>query len=268
MVSTILTMGRVVRAGEVLVELDVQAQSFDVDEARARLSGLGPQIARIEAEIDEQERGRVDEQAASAAAVAQAQAGHDEARAAVDLAADSEDRMTRLAAQGLIGRADLVRAQSDTKQKRAAADALRLVSKRLEAEQQHKDTGHRIEIERLKREAAGLRAQVGTGAATVQRLQHEGELRRIIAPVSGTLAEVATLRAGRVLQQGDTVATIVPSGGLHIVAAFLPADAFGRIRVGQPARLRLQGFPFTQYGSVHAVVLERGARAARRPGAR
>ena len=46
----------------------------------------------------------------------------------------------------------------------------------------------------------------------------------------------------------------MPSGGLHIVAAFLPADAFGRIHAGQPARLRLQGFPFTQYGSVHAVV--------------
>jgi multidrug resistance efflux pump len=253
-VSTTLTMGRVVTAGEVLVELDVRAQSFGVSEERARLSGLGPQIARVEAEIAEQQRGRHDEMAASAAAIAEMQASQDEAKAAADLAADSEARVAKLAAQGLVGQAELVRARAETKQKHAAAEALRLAAKRIEAEQQHKDTGHRIQIERLEREAAGLRAQIGTGAAAVERLQHEGALRRITAPVGGTLAEVAPLQVGRVLQQGDTVATVVPTGTLHIIATFLPAEAFGRIRPGQPARLRLEGFPFTQYGSVHATV--------------
>ncbi len=253
-VSTTLTMGRVVTAGEVLVELDVRAQSFGVNEERARLSGLGPQIARVEAEIAEQQRGRRDELAASAASIAEIQASQEQANAAADLAADSEARVAKLAAQGLVGQAELVRAQAETKQKRAAAEALRLASKRIEAEQQHKDTGHRIQIERLEREAAGLRAQLGTGAATVERLQHEGALRRITAPVGGTLAEVAPLQIGRILQPGDTVATVVPTGALHIVATFLPAEAFGRIRAGQPARLRLEGFPSTQYGSVHATV--------------
>ena len=99
-VSTTLTMGRMVRLGEVLVELDVRAQSFGVSEERARLSGLGPQIARVEAEIAEQQRGRRDEQAASVAAIAEMQASQDEARAAAELAADSEARMAKLAAQG------------------------------------------------------------------------------------------------------------------------------------------------------------------------
>src|SRR4029450_13885942 len=35
---------------------------------------------------------------------------------------------------------------------------------------------------------------------------------------------------------------------------FLPPDALGRLRPGQPARLRLTGFPWTQYGSVTARV--------------
>jgi pyruvate-ferredoxin/flavodoxin oxidoreductase len=35
---------------------------------------------------------------------------------------------------------------------------------------------------------------------------------------------------------------------------FLPPAALGRIRPGQPARLRLQGFPWTQYGSIGAMV--------------
>ncbi len=40
----------------------------------------------------------------------------------------------------------------------------------------------------------------------------------------------------------------------RIVADFLPA-ALGRIRPGQSARLRLDGFPWTQYGTIPATVI-------------
>ena len=46
---------------------------------------------------------------------------------------------------------------------------------------------------------------------------------------------------------------IIP-GVLKIVADFLPPAALGRIQPGQPARLRLEGFPWTQYGAVAATV--------------
>ena len=41
---------------------------------------------------------------------------------------------------------------------------------------------------------------------------------------------------------------------LKIVTDFLPPAALGRIQPGQPARLRLEGFPWTQYGAVSATV--------------
>jgi membrane fusion protein (multidrug efflux system) len=253
-VSTSLTVGRRVTAGETLAQLDVQAQSLGVTEQQARLSGIGPQIARLEAEIVEQTNSRRDEQATAAVAQAEARASQAQAAEAAEFAASQERRMTALAASGLIQDADLARAQSETRQKRAAAEALRLAGERLGAAQQHQDAEHRVRLERLRGQVAALRAELVTGAATVQRLEHEGQLRRIVAPVSGTLAEVATLAAGQVLQAGDGVATIVPDGGLRIVAAFLPADALGRISAGQTARLRLDGFPPAQFGSIGAVV--------------
>jgi multidrug resistance efflux pump len=121
---------------------------------------------------------------------------------------------------------------------------------RLEAEEKRQDTEEQIQIARLQREAADLQAQIGTGAAEIERLQHEGRLRRIEAPIDGTLAEVAPIRAGSVLPAGARVATILPSGTLRVVAHFRPADAFGRVRPHQAARLRLDGFPWTTYGSV------------------
>jgi multidrug resistance efflux pump len=254
LVSTALTVGRTVKAGETLAQLDVQAQSLGVVEQQARLAGLGPQVARLEAEIVEQTSSRRDEQAAAAAARAEAHATHEQAMEAAALAASQERRMAALAANGLIQEAELARAQSETRQKRAAAEALRLAGERLSATDQHQDGEHRVRVERLRREVAALRAEQVTGAATVQRLEHEGRLRRIVAPVSGTLAEVAPLGAGQMLQAGEAVATIIPDGGLRIVAAYRPADALGRVQAGQSARLRLDGFPSTQFGNIGAVV--------------
>src|SRR5688572_10933441 len=85
-VSSTLAMGRVVNAGDVLVELDTKAQSLEVGEERTRLSVLGPQLAGVLAEIAEQQTGRRDAHAATAAAKAEAQARYEEARAAADLA--------------------------------------------------------------------------------------------------------------------------------------------------------------------------------------
>src|SRR5208282_1645668 len=55
------------------------------------------------------------------------------------------------------------------------------------------------------------------------------------------------------------LAAVVPTGELRIVASFQPADALGRIQTGQPARLRLEGFPWTEYGSISATVTHVGS---------
>jgi membrane fusion protein (multidrug efflux system) len=57
-----------------------------------------------------------------------------------------------------------------------------------------------------------------------------------------------------VVQAGDKLSAVVPPGALKVIAYFLPSTALGRIQPGQPAHLRLEGFPWTQYGTVAARV--------------
>jgi len=57
-----------------------------------------------------------------------------------------------------------------------------------------------------------------------------------------------------VVHEGDKLAAVIPAGKLRVVANFDPPAALGRIRAGQHARLRLEGFPWAQYGSVTATV--------------
>ena len=78
----------------------------------------------------------------------------------------------------------------------------------------------------------------------------------IRAPVSGIIGEAAVLQAGSVIQEGAGVASIVPAGQLRIVAFFPPQAAYGRVRTGAGARLRLKGYPWTEFGVVEARVAE------------
>ncbi len=90
--------------------------------------------------------------------------------------------------------------------------------------------------------------------AGAERLNYDISQRVIRAPISGTVAEIAPLKEGSLVQAGDRLCTIVPDGVLKVIALFAPAQSLGRIREGQAARVRLEGFPWTQYGAAGATV--------------
>jgi hypothetical protein len=63
------------------------------------------------------------------------------------------------------------------------------------------------------------------------------------------------LRKGAIVNASDKVGVIIPAGELKAIAYFRPSSALGRIQPGQSAKLRLEGFPWTQYGVIKATVL-------------
>ncbi len=103
-------------------------------------------------------------------------------------------------------------------------------------------------------DVAKLEADAATSTATIRRLEGNLERRRILAPVSGRLGECATLRLGAHIGEGQQLGVILPDGRLQVVAEFEPSAALGKIYPGQPASVRLQGFPWAQYGTVAARV--------------
>ena len=170
-------------------------------------------------------------------------------------AADEEAEVfTRLQARGLPAQIDVLRAKAEAQKRRAAADTLRLAVSRLDSDHRTQESDRKARLEGLRRDVTRLAGDMATAAATVERLAHEIERRRIRAPMAGRLGEVAELHIGSVVREGDRLAAVVPRGDLQVVADFLPPSALGRIRPGQPARLRLEGFPWTQYGSLAATV--------------
>lgn len=253
-VATRLALGREVQAGEVLVELDAGIERLRLEEERTHLVALPRQLEALRGEILSEERSLLEEQQAGRAALEEARTRHQEAEVAAQLAREEAERLRLLHADGLIAEIDFLRARAEAQRRQAAAEAFRLAVGRLEWDQRTRESHQRARLERLRREGARLEGQRATTAIAIRRLQRETERRRILAPVAGRIVEVANRRVGEVVSEGGRLGSVAPAGRLKIVADFLPSAAVGRVRPGQPARLRLHGYPWTQYGSLPATV--------------
>lgn len=253
-VTTHLAVGRAVQAGEVLAALDTEAPRLQYEEARARLAALTAQRQARQQEIRAEQAAQQDERQATRVGLDEARARHREAEVAARAAAEQAAIYARLDARGLAARLDLLRTRADADQKRAAADALRLAVSRLESDQRTKDSDRTARLTQFHREVTRLDGDIQTAEATLARLSHMMDQTLVRAPITGYLGEVATLQPGAVVRQGDTLGVVLPVGALRVVAHFLPAIALGRVQPGQPARLRLDGFPWAQYGSLAATV--------------
>jgi membrane fusion protein (multidrug efflux system) len=253
-VTAYLAVGRTVQAGEVLAALDAAGPRLQYEEARAQLTALTAQRQARQQEIRAEQAAQQDERQATRVALEEACARHREADVAARAAAEQATIYARLDARGLASRLDLLRTRADADQKRAAAEALRLAVSRLESDQRTKDSDRTARLTQFHREVTRLDGDIHTAEATLARLSHMLDQTHVRAPITGILGEVATLQPGAVVRQGDTLGVVLPAGTLQVVAHFLPAIALGRVQPGQPARLRLDGFPWAQYGSLAATV--------------
>lgn len=249
-----LALGDEVKSGDVLVELEDEGERLALDEERTRNASFAPQIAVLHSQLAAQDNGHGKERNVLGFAVEEARQRLSEAEALAIFAEKSADRSAQLFKEGLVAVADDERSRAEARGKRAAAENLRIAVGRLEPELQVRESDRDSRRQQALGELARLETQEITSAAAVRRLEYEMERRRFRAPVSGRLGEVAMLRPGSYVGEGQKLGVILPTGKLRMVAEFAPASAFGRIRRGQPAVIRLEGFPWAQYGTVTATV--------------
>jgi multidrug resistance efflux pump len=253
-VASRLALGRNVQAGEVLVELDSNSEHLQIEEEQTRRRAIDPRIESLRAELSAANEARTREQESSSAALEEARARVLEAEQTARFVEADAARVKKLLEERLATERDYARAEAEANRSRASVETLQRAVSRVGREQRTRESDRDAQIRALEAEIRRLEGDRVTSAAAISRLQYDAEKRRIRAPVSGRLGEVMNLRPGAVVSEADTLAAIVPSGALRIVAEFDPANALGRVRRGQPGRLRLKGFPWTQYGSIRARV--------------
>ncbi len=253
-ISVWLTMDREVKPGDALFEIEADSEQLQLQEERARLSTVTPEIRGLYDQIDAEQNALNAESKQYDATIEEARAEMRAAESPAQFASEDEKRLQSLYSQGLIAEREYSRGRFDTKQKRTGVEKLQLSIGRLETERQTKASERRTRIEKLRADVTHLQGQMSTSKKTIDRLAYEVTRRTIRANVAGKLGEVAQLRTGAYVTQGQRLGAIVPVGRLAIVAEFPPAAAIGRIRAGQLAEMRLQGYPWAQFGTIHAKV--------------
>ena len=185
-----------------LVELDATAQHLQLEEEQARVRALTPQLEALHTAIAAEEQALREARQAGRVALDEARARHREAEVAARTAEEEAELFARLQARGLSSQLDLLRAKAEAQKRRAAADTLRLAVSRLESDHRTQESDRNARLEGLRRDVTRLAGDMATAAATVERLAHEIEQRRIRAPMAGRLGEVAELRIGSVVREG------------------------------------------------------------------
>jgi membrane fusion protein (multidrug efflux system) len=252
-VASYLSLGRQVRNGDILLEIEAERESLETAEDVARLAALNSQLATIAIAIAAEEQTVALSSRAARAALSEAAGQLTVTQTAAQQAEDQHGRFRQLREDGLVAEAELVRTAHEAEGRRAEVAAAGLGLERLAAQQAAAESERREHVGALRRERVALDGQRAAAAAAVARREHEVEEHRIRARVDGRLAEVAPLQVGAVISPGERLASIVSTGYVRVVAEFLPS-ALGRLRAGQRARLRLDGFPWTQYGHFYATV--------------
>jgi multidrug resistance efflux pump len=249
-----LLLGKQVQTGDILAELDSAEARLNLLQERAHVTTLQPQIAALQSQIESEKEGGSDERRVLTLSVEAAQAQYREAEAQSALADREADRARRLRAAGISSEADTQRTLAEAQSKRAVADNLKLALTRLTPEEFVRERDRDVRQKRMVGEIAKLQSEDATASAAIQRLEYEIEQRCIRAPISGRLGECTALHPGSHISEGQQLGVILPMAKLQMVAEFNPSAALGKIRPGQFAVIRLDGFPWAQFGTLSAEV--------------
>ena len=255
-VKSYLQLGRQVKPGDLLLELDALPQRFQLKEAEVRAVTLKAQLTSINKVLAAEQRALKVAQGAARTAIEEALARHREGTVFATYRKEKAKRLTRLHAGGHMAEADFLRAQADARKELASVDTLRIAVNRLKGSKQIQASDRQARIQRLASDAVTIQGQVTTTAASIARLRHEIQRRQIHTPVAGRIGDLAVLRVGSYVLEGGKICSVVPPGKLRVVGYFHPQKSMGRLRTGQRARLRLHGFPWLQYGSVPVEVTQ------------
>ncbi|OJT17029.1 hypothetical protein BO221_47280 [Archangium sp. Cb G35] len=253
-VGTQVELHRSVHAGDVLVELEHDEQARQVAEAEAVLEGLGPQLEASRAELEAEQLALVEQKGQGVAGVEEARARLTDAEVVTRRAQKEAASFQQLFERGVVSEMEWIRVRTEMERSQAAEQAARATLTRVRSEGSMQSTDRRTRLASLRGEIARLESEERVARATLERLRDELERRVIRAPAEGILGETSSVRVGAQLEEGDPIATVVAGGPVRIVAQFSP-EAMGRIRAGQRARMRLEGFSWTEFGMIEASVV-------------
>lgn len=284
-----VTPGQVVKAGQLLVQIDPVLRASDAAAGKASVDALAARAARLAAEAGgrtgQLELPAVDPQlAASERALAQsdastlaaerglAMARQDQARRAVTeaeaqlqqrqealrLASREESVMRPLVEQGAEPRLTMDRLTSQRLQADAAVRAGEAALNRARAGLAEADRAVAAVDTRFRNRAAEAlattRAELASRSGQQPALADRLARTQVRAPVAGIVSRLLVTTPGAAVSPGEPLVELVPLGDRLIVEAKVSPADIGFVKNGQTAKVRVSAYDYSLYGPLTGTV--------------
>ncbi len=76
----------------------------------------------------------------------------------------------------------------------------------------------------------------------------------LITQTSGTVSYLGFLEGDQYIESNKSLVTIIPAGGTLVARAELPIQSSGKVKEGQAVNIRLENYPFEQFGMLKGIV--------------
>jgi HlyD family type I secretion membrane fusion protein len=260
--------GDEVRRGDVLLRLDAERLDNEIakhkravragEEELAQLARLGElsawqfEAARAKAEAELA-------QAREAAHQAKERQAADVrlARVELEIARDEEARLRRLVGQQAAAMAELVKAVARLREAKERLERTRLPVDEGEVEVLRRalavtEKDHALRGAELVLRQGARQAEVEAARLELANLELERRHAVLRAPLDGVVT-AGDVKVGDLLEAGKPVVEIAAQAGFRFEMA-VPGEEVGRLRVGMPARIKLDAYDYQRYGTAPGTV--------------
>lgn len=256
-VRSLLNLDEDIKEGDLLIEFDTRTEQLELDQSKATAEGLAEELVVIREQIENKRgeasaTGKVDE-----VAVREAEEREQELTPRHKLAQERAELALK-SPTGSMSEMEKLERRTDVDALGYAKTAQSLAIIRLRREQGVRGQTLTAQLLGLKRDQLKTESQLRELTAAIARLEYQIDRKHYRAPASGHLVDVAELGAGAFIADGQRVGTIVSNDAEVRIRARFPKEVVGMIQPGQTAQLKLDGYPWTIYGTVPAKVTRVG----------
>jgi hemolysin D len=213
----------------------------------AERGDIHAKLARMEADIHRRE-----------AELATASAQRAKLQATLPLAQQRERDIQGLSDQGYIAQhagQDRVRDRVELERDLATAEARVAETQAGLAEGHQAKTAYLAETRRsLQERATKARLELGQLGQAGRKAAQRSNQTRLIAPVAGTVQQLAVNTTGGVVTPAQILMVIVPSDAPLVAEVQVDNKDIGFVQLGQEAEIKLETFNFTRFGTLPATV--------------
>ena len=256
-VRSLLNLDEDVKEGDLLIEFDTHAERLELEQSKASEAALEQELAVIRDQIANKKGEVAATGQVNDVAVREAQEKEQEIAPRHKLA-EQRAELAAKSPSGSISEIEKLERSTDVDALGFAQTEQSLAIVRLRREQTVRSQTLTAELLALKREELKAEGQLRELTVAIDRLGYQIEKKHYRAPASGRLVDVAELGAGAFIADGQRVGTIVADDAEMRIRARFPKEDVGIIEPGQTAQLKLDGYPWTIYGTVPARVTRVG----------